>query len=175
MPEEDKVSLIPPALQTEKGGLSIKKLLTKGSSPTTLVALIAALVSFYSEYQELKRTVAAREAVLDELRVSVDTLGEHMTSHAATSTEAIRERFHQNEQSLAELRSALGNLQTEVRVRHGVGFFPPSLAGVGEGEPVRLRRSEQIEAAAQASDRAYSRAAEALPQGDPLAGLEDFK
>jgi len=168
--------MIPPALQAEGGGLSIKKLLTKGISPTTITALIAALGSFYSDYRDLQHTVEDQQETIVELQELVEESDVHdrLDTYISTSTSAVRTRFQQDERSIAQLRGALGNLQTEVRVRHGVSTFVPHMAvgASGDAEPPRLRRSEQIEAAAEQSDQAYIRAGNAMPQDDPLAALE---
>jgi len=178
--EGPKKIRIPTALQTADGGLSITKLLTKGLSPTTVTGLIAALAGFYNDYRELQHTVEAQQTTIEQLQDTVTNspTQARLDTFISSSTNAVRVRFRQDERSISELRSALGNLQTEVRVRHGVATFLPHVAtGAApetSGSAPRLRRSEQIEAAAQESDQAYIRAGNAMPQDDPLAGLEDL-
>jgi hypothetical protein len=177
MPDSDeKKTMIPPALQTEAGGLSLKKLLTKGVSPTTITGLIAALASFYNDYRDLQHTVAAQQSTIEQLQGDLEDsdVHERLDTYITESTRVVRARFQEDEQSITQLRGAVGNLQTEVRVRHGVStFVPPAAPGAsGDALPVRLRRSEQIEAAAEQSDQAYVRSGNAMPDDDPLAGLE---
>jgi len=164
--------MIPPALQTEAGGLSLKKVLTKGVSPTTITGLIAALASFYNDYRDLQHTVEDQQDTIEQLQVDLEEsdVHERLDNYISESTRLVRARFQQDERSMSQLRGAVGNLQVEVRVRHGVATFMPP--GAGAGGDVHLRRSEQIEAAAAQSDQAYVQAGDAMPDDDPLAGLE---
>ena len=168
--------MIPPALQTEAGGLSLKKVLTKGVSPTTITGLIAALASFYNDYRDLQHTVEDQQDTIEQLQVDLEEsdVHERLDNYISESTRLVRARFQQDERSMSQLRGAVGNLQVEVRVRHGVATFMPHMppGASGDVEPPRLRRSEQIEAAAAQSDQAYVRAGNAMPDDDPLAGLE---
>jgi hypothetical protein len=167
---------IPSSLQTAEGNLSITKLLTKGLSPTTVTALVAAVASFYNDYRDMQHTVEAQQETIEQLQVDLEEsdVHERLDNYITESTRLVRARFQQDERSMSQLRGAVGNLQTEVRVRHGVATFMPHTppGASGDAEPVRLRRSEQIEAAAAQSDQAYVRAGNAMPDDDPLAGLE---
>lgn len=168
MTEEKTTSIIPPALQNETGSLSLKKLLSKGTSPTTLVALIAALATFYSEYTELKATVQSRDETIQDLQDANHDLEDRLEEYIDLNTSAIRDRFEQDADAISDLRNAIGNLQTEVRVRHGAQQLSPPEPGQ------RMSRRVQIEAAMARADEAYEQTAPEEDEADPLAGLDGF-
>lgn len=158
--------------QTTNWKSLIWQILLKGIAPTTLVSILVGGVNAYIGYRDLQSEVAITTATIADLRADLRRLKDadiaadrHVHDNFRVTTDAIRDRFEQDERAVIRLQGALGNLQTEVRIRHGVmpDAMPDAVA--------RLPRSQQVEAAATQVDRAMAVTGRAIPRDQPLAEL----
>lgn len=140
------------------GKLNLRKVLGKTFNPATLVALVVAGANQYMEYQDLKVKVREQATEISQLKADVDVAEQDEDK----LTDAVRDRFVSNEQAVAELKQALSNLQVELRVRFGVGSFAA----------LPRQRREEIQTAIERVDQAMERVDTALPEDEPLAGIE---
>ena len=112
---------------------------------------------------DLKNTTAS-------IRAEQAAINLRITENVNKATKQITAEFQTRDHVDEELRRSILATLSEVRARHGV----ITLADPGGGtHPVRRRATRQeVEAAEAASDTASIRTGNALPQGDPLAGLD---
>lgn len=151
---------------------TVWQILVKGIAPTTILSVIVGMVNAYINYRDMRIEVANTTETVASLRADIRRLKDadiaadrHVHDNFRVTTDAIRDRFEQDERAVIRLQGALGNLQTEVRIRHGVmpDAMPDAVA--------RLPRSQQVEAAASQVDRAMAVTGRAIPRDEPLAEL----
>ena len=155
-------SMIPTELYNPDGSLNVTKALKKVSNPSVLLALIVSATNLYVEYEQMKVTVQEQKASIAVLRAEVD----HYKVDSETFLEKTREQFIENERTQQELQMAISNVQTEIRIRHGVGSYVPETAGSAPS------RTEQLRLLDAETESALKRASKPSTRGAPLEGLE---
>ena len=155
-------SMIPVEVYNSDGTINVVKALKKVSNPSVLLALIVSATNLYVEYEQMKTTVQEQKASIAVLRAEVD----HYKVDSEMLLEKTRERFVENERAQQELQSAISNVQTEIRIRHGVGSYVPDAPGAAPS------RTEQLRLLDAETEGALKRAAKPAARQAPLEGLE---
>lgn len=151
-------------LYNPDGTLNLAKVLKKAGNPSVLLALVVSATNLYMEYEQMKTTVAKQKEDIAELRKELD----HYKGDSEILLEKTRERFRANEAIQHDLQTAISNVQTEIRIRHGVETYIPEEAAL-ERPP---SRSEQLRLLDQDTHDILKRAKQQTPSNDPLEGLE---
>lgn len=173
---------------------------TYGSQAKAIGAIIALVVAVgsagkwvYDRFESLEddhREVEQLNERLKALQDRVSALEQKLPANQHEQERALRvvldatrERFLEDERAAAELRGTVVALITEVRVRHGQPGYvtprsmrPPAYGTYGGGDGGsrdRVRAQvKQNKAAAEALDLMLGRTIDAIPQKEPLSGVD---
>ncbi len=178
------------AVPKEKdGSISWKKLTSLWSKATFVVTVLGTLIGGGIWVKDRLDTIENNSTDLSDLKDSNAAIlatqreqDQRITDQVNRATKMIRDEFEQRDQVDRELRANIRAVLVELRARHGIittaddRVFPEAEAEAASASRVRggaaVSRRRRVQEAQEASDRATIRSGNALPQGDPLAGLD---
>lgn len=134
-------------------------------------SIIGAVVGGYvtldnklDEYEQRGVDIVELKRSNESLRAEQRVINERVTTSVNEATRQITNEFMTRDEVDRELRANILAVLNEVRARHGV----VTLATPSEGTARRV----SIREAQQRADSATARSGDAMPQGDPLSGLD---
>lgn len=158
-----------------EGKLDLKKLLKRWATFMAVCGVVGTLWTAFSYVKDKLDAIEESTASISDMKDQnaaltgrIDELEQNLEAAINRRTLATQTEFAQQREVDVELRGSINSVLTEVRLRHGAD--PPE----GGLHPTRSRAAAVREAARE-SDNAQIRAGNAMPQADPLAGINELE